>query len=274
MSPPPPSTARPATSPGPRPRCAPGTSARSSWSAPARGRSTPTLAARGYALRDPTLLLAAPVSGLASPPGLDAIPCDRPLAAMAAIWAAGGIGPARLAVMARAPAPPPISSAASATARPARASWRSHGDTAMLHALEVSPAARRRGLGAADDPGRGRLGARRGAPPRSRSRSPAPMPRRSRLYAALGLTEASALSLPHRPGGRLMTEVTALDLPQVEPLPEPTQAYFDKCVEKLGIVPERAARLRPRHRQARRLRGNVQRADARAPRASRSWNAR
>jgi len=30
---------------------------------------------------------------------------------------------------------------------------------------------------------------------------------------------------------------TALDLPQVDPLPAETQAYFDKCVEKLGMVP-------------------------------------
>jgi len=30
---------------------------------------------------------------------------------------------------------------------------------------------------------------------------------------------------------------TALDLPQVDPLPPATQAYFDKCVEKLGMVP-------------------------------------
>lgn len=30
---------------------------------------------------------------------------------------------------------------------------------------------------------------------------------------------------------------TALDLPMVSPLPEATQAYFDKCQEKLGLVP-------------------------------------
>ncbi len=30
---------------------------------------------------------------------------------------------------------------------------------------------------------------------------------------------------------------TALDLPRVDPLPEPTQKYFDICTEKLGIVP-------------------------------------
>ncbi len=30
---------------------------------------------------------------------------------------------------------------------------------------------------------------------------------------------------------------TALDLPQVDPLPEATQKYFDICMEKLGMVP-------------------------------------
>lgn len=30
---------------------------------------------------------------------------------------------------------------------------------------------------------------------------------------------------------------TALDLPMVDPLPADTQAYFDLCVEKLGIIP-------------------------------------
>ena len=30
---------------------------------------------------------------------------------------------------------------------------------------------------------------------------------------------------------------TALDLPMVDPLPEPTQKYFDICQEKLGFVP-------------------------------------
>lgn len=30
---------------------------------------------------------------------------------------------------------------------------------------------------------------------------------------------------------------TALDLPMVSPLPDETQAYFDLCLEKLGLVP-------------------------------------
>ena len=32
-------------------------------------------------------------------------------------------------------------------------------------------------------------------------------------------------------------DIMALDLPQVDPLPEETQAYFDICQEKLGLIP-------------------------------------
>ncbi len=32
-------------------------------------------------------------------------------------------------------------------------------------------------------------------------------------------------------------QVTALNLPPIDPLPEATQKYFDVCEEKLGMVP-------------------------------------
>lgn len=34
-----------------------------------------------------------------------------------------------------------------------------------------------------------------------------------------------------------MSQPTALDLPMVDPLPAPTQKYFDICQDKLGMVP-------------------------------------
>jgi len=34
-----------------------------------------------------------------------------------------------------------------------------------------------------------------------------------------------------------MTQPTALDLPQLDPLPDETQRYFDICMDKLGMVP-------------------------------------
>ena len=33
------------------------------------------------------------------------------------------------------------------------------------------------------------------------------------------------------------SQPTALDLPMVDPLPEPTQKYFDVCQDKLGMIP-------------------------------------
>jgi ribosomal protein S18 acetylase RimI-like enzyme len=106
------------------------------------------LDARGYRLHDPSVLYAAPAAALAAPAGLDAIPCDAPLACMAEIWAADGVGPARVAVMRRASAPRawllgrlddrPVGCAFVAVA----------GGVAMLSALVVAPEARRRGLAA------------------------------------------------------------------------------------------------------------------------------
>ena len=65
------------------------------------------LAARGYAVMDPVVAFAAPVAALVARP-LEMLRtfCVWPaIAAQAEIWAAGGIGPARRAVMARATAP-------------------------------------------------------------------------------------------------------------------------------------------------------------------------
>jgi GNAT superfamily N-acetyltransferase len=67
---------------------------------------------------------------------------------MAEIWAAGGVGPSRLAVMARAPEPRAYILGRLGD-RPAGCGFVAlHGPVAMLHALEVAPAARRQGLGA------------------------------------------------------------------------------------------------------------------------------
>ena len=107
------------------------------------------LAARGYTVLDPTLIYLVPVADLARKPGpLCLFPLWPPLAIMRDIWAAGGIGPGRLAVMKRASGPK--------TGLVARIDDRAAGvgfcalagDIAMLHAVEVLPAHRRRGVGA------------------------------------------------------------------------------------------------------------------------------
>jgi hypothetical protein len=97
------------------------------------------LAARGYVGRDPTLILAARVAAIAAEPGEAAVLGAGPLACMAEIWAADGIGPARLAVMARV-AGPSTYVLGRLDDHPAGAAFvAAHGRVAMLHALTVAP---------------------------------------------------------------------------------------------------------------------------------------
>lgn len=107
------------------------------------------LAARGFAMRDKTCAMIAPCAELAAPPPpITCFPIWPPLAIQSEIWATGGIGPARRDVMARAPSPK-TSFLGRTQDRPAGTAFAAiHGDIAMLHALEILPAHRRRGLGA------------------------------------------------------------------------------------------------------------------------------
>ena len=99
------------------------------------------LAARGYAVMDPTSILAAPVGDLEAAP---ANPCWPPRPAHLAIWQAGGVDPARIAVMHRAAPPKAVLHRPDGCAFVAL-----HERIAMLHALEIAAPARRRGLGRA-----------------------------------------------------------------------------------------------------------------------------
>ncbi len=106
------------------------------------------LDARGYATEAETEILAAPVARVAEPRprGRRVYPVWPPLAVQADLWAAGGIGPARLAVMARA-AGPRTGLLARRNDRVAGAAFVAlSGDTAMLHALEVPAPWRRQGV--------------------------------------------------------------------------------------------------------------------------------
>lgn len=105
------------------------------------------LAARGYALVDPVNMYAGPVARLTDVPlpRVTAFAIWEPLAIMKEIWAQGGIGPARLAVMER---------AAHKTAifgrwneRPGGVAFAAiHRNMCMVHAVEVLPEQRRHGL--------------------------------------------------------------------------------------------------------------------------------
>ena len=107
------------------------------------------LAARGYAEVDPVNMHAAPVALLTrrTPPPVSTFCIWEPLAIMADIWTAGGIGPDRRAVMHRVKGPR-TGLLGRAENQPAAAAFAAiHDGIAMVHALEVRPHLRRHGMG-------------------------------------------------------------------------------------------------------------------------------
>ena len=105
---------------------------------------------RGYRIVDPVVILTAPASRVAvgEPPGPDVSFCDAPMPIQARIWAEGGIGAARLAVMRRTTGPR-VWILGRTAGRPAGAVFAAiHDGIVMAHALEVREGVRRRGLGA------------------------------------------------------------------------------------------------------------------------------
>lgn len=108
------------------------------------------LADRGYRVVDPVAGYHAPCAALvADMPRLAAIPHWPPLQLVRDLWAAEGIGPARQAVMDRVQGPKTAVLGRLDDRAAGVAFVAVHGDTAMLHALEVMPAFRRRGCAAA-----------------------------------------------------------------------------------------------------------------------------
>ncbi|WP_103258956.1 GNAT family N-acetyltransferase [Tabrizicola aquatica] len=107
------------------------------------------LEARGWRLVDPVVAYAAPVAALTGDlPPLSAFAHWPPLEIARAIWAEGGIGPARVNVMART-AGPRAAILARHEDRPAGAAFVAlDGDHAMVHAVEVRESVRRLGIGA------------------------------------------------------------------------------------------------------------------------------
>lgn len=107
------------------------------------------LEARSYRLVDPVTMYAGPLSRLTDTPipRVTAFAIWEPLAIMKEIWAQGGIGPARLAVMERAACKTAIFGRWNE--RPAGVAFAAvHGGTCMVHAVEVVPEQRRNGLAA------------------------------------------------------------------------------------------------------------------------------
>lgn len=107
------------------------------------------LNARGYRIKDPVNFYVIPVEDLSkNPPNrMAAFTPYPPLAIMEEIWADAGIGPERLAVMRRAKGPKTTIFARQED-RPAGVAYVAiQHETAMLHALEVVPALKRKGVG-------------------------------------------------------------------------------------------------------------------------------
>ncbi len=107
------------------------------------------LADRGYDILDPVNIYACPVEHLTdiAIPRVTVFPLWEPLAIMREIWQQGGIGPARLAVMDRAPGPK-TGLLMRHRDQPGGVGFVAiHDGIAMVHALEILPHQRRQGLG-------------------------------------------------------------------------------------------------------------------------------
>lgn len=101
---------------------------------------------RGYDIMDPTLCLAAPVDSFAKPDPKATYISWPPIAAQRDIWTLGGIGSARIDVMKRVQIPKTTLLARDQDAPAGTAFIATLGSISVLHALEIAPAYRRRGL--------------------------------------------------------------------------------------------------------------------------------
>ena len=107
-----------------------------------------SLEARGYFVKDPVTLFAGPSARLVKhdPKGLVAIDASEPMAVMAEIWETGGIGAGRLDVMRRANGPKTCFLGRTDDQPAGVAYVGCHNDISMMHALEILPDMRRKGL--------------------------------------------------------------------------------------------------------------------------------
>ena len=105
------------------------------------------LAARGYVIKDPVNMYAAEVDKIAGDVDVErTMEVWPPLAIQAEIWAAGGVGPGRIAVMDRARFPK-ATVLGRVDENPAGSLYVAiAADCAMIHALEVATTHRRMGL--------------------------------------------------------------------------------------------------------------------------------
>ena len=114
---------------------------------PGEGALDDALAAQGFEVFDPVVIHAAPLETLAAEvPPVTAFAHWPPLAIARDIWAEAGIGPARQAVADRVQGPKAVILGRMEDRAAGTAFIALHERTAMLHALTVLPAFRRKGL--------------------------------------------------------------------------------------------------------------------------------
>ncbi|MCZ4350930.1 GNAT family N-acetyltransferase [Roseovarius aestuarii] len=107
------------------------------------------LAQAGYEVIDPVNMYVAPIAPLITqpPPRIASYNIWPPMAIQCEIWAEGGIGPARIDVMNRAPEPKTALLGRDSNRAAATGFAAIHNGIAMVHALEVHKRHRRRGMG-------------------------------------------------------------------------------------------------------------------------------
>lgn len=108
------------------------------------------LDAQGWRRFKPTAILTRPVTALTDRPvpGMAAFAIWPPLAIQREVWAAGGVGPERLAVMERVAGPKAALLGRLRDRVAGTAFVAAHGPVAFIHAVEVEPGLRRHGVGA------------------------------------------------------------------------------------------------------------------------------
>jgi len=148
------------------------------------------LAARGYGVLDPTVIYAAPIAEVAlKPRPVSLLSAWPPLAMQRQVWADGGIGPGRIAVMERA-CDPKNGFIARFDNRVAGAGFIAiHNGIAVLHALQVEVDFRRRGVANYVVRGMAHWAAEAGAHTFALAVTEGNDPARG-LYTHIGMTEA------------------------------------------------------------------------------------
>lgn len=149
-----------------------------------------SLEARGYTVVDPTIHYVAPIQAIAEkPPRVSLLSCWPPLEIQRQIWADGGTGASRVAVMLRA-CDPKQAFVARFRNRAAGVGFVAiHDGIAMLHALQIEPDFRREGVARYMVRGMAQWAREQGASHFALAVTEANTAARA-LYAALGMTES------------------------------------------------------------------------------------